>query len=404
MVGMVEARGTFYAEWNDRGPGETRDVSRAGELAELLGVRPPRTPVLTVVGSKGKGTTATYASAWLAAAAVRVVTVTSPSLRSDTERIRVNGTAVSVEELRGLAGRLETAMKSLPRRREGYLSPSGLFTLAGLLHADTIAADAVVLEAGMGGASDEAGLFPPAVVAITEIFAEHVGVLGDTPAEIAADKAAVATPATSAILTLPQTSPVTTAINTTLATRTTTRPEIITRDLPTTIDSHIRSGTTRRPEGHVRPATTPVTPEGHGRPGTIAPQPPAATARPQPGPITYMLPAIGLSRPNAELGCAAGARMLTALGLRQPPAGHLADVLASVVLPGRSTRHDVHGTATRVLVDSAIDRTGATAALAEAYRVWGQVDHVLVCLPDHKDVSRCRRAARRAAGDLHQDA
>ena len=39
-----------------------------------------------------------------------------------------------------------------------------------------------MLEAGRGGRSDEVSLFPPTVAALTPIFAEHVGVLGDTPA------------------------------------------------------------------------------------------------------------------------------------------------------------------------------------------------------------------------------
>ncbi len=41
----------------------------------------------------------------------------------------------------------------------------------------------------MGGASDEVSLYPAEVVAVTEIFAEHIGVLGDTVAEIAREKA-----------------------------------------------------------------------------------------------------------------------------------------------------------------------------------------------------------------------
>ncbi len=322
----------FYAEWNDRGAGERRDVHRAGVLAQILGVRVPSAPVVTMVGSKGKGTAATYASAWLAASGLRVVTVTSPALRRDAERIRVDGAALSDEALAALGHRIAEASASLPPRRAGYLSPSGLFTLAGLLHARTAGADAIVLEAGMGGASDEAGLFAPAVVAVTEIFAEHVGVLGDTPAAIAADKAAVAAASTSAVLTLPQTPAVAEAIAGTLAARKCVAPEVV-----------------------------------------------------APGSVPYDLPATGLSRPNAELGCAAAARLLAATG-RPPAAGRTARVLASVVLPGRSSRHPVPGTAAEVLVDSAIDRTGAADALAGAYRRWGRVDHVLVCLPDHKDV------------------
>lgn len=307
----------FYEEWRGRRPGERRSLRRAGRLAAALGVTDPGVPVLTVVGSKGKGTAATYASAWIAAAGCRVVTVTSPGLRSDRERIRVDGAAVSADELAGLGARIRTAAGPPPRERDGYLAPSGLFTLAGLVHARDVGAEVIVLEAGMGGVSDEVSLFPPSVLAITEVFGEHLGVLGDSPAEIAADKAGVAAETTHAVLSLPQTPEVTAAI----------AAEVITEfpDVP--------------------------------------------------------LPS-GLNRPNAALGCVAARRLLAAMG--RTAGDRLGEILASVRLPGRTSWHAIPGG--ELLVDSAISRAGAAAALAEAYRRWDRIDHVLVCLPDHKDV------------------
>nr|WP_062335205.1 hypothetical protein [Herbidospora sakaeratensis] len=191
----------FFAEWTARAPGSRRDLTRARRLAEAVGAV-AAVPVLTVVGSKGKGTTATYASAHLASTGARVVTVTSPGLRGNRDRIRVDGVSITDEELAALGARL--ASVALPPS-DGYLSPAGLFTLAGALHAHDVAADYLVLEAGMGGASDEVSLFPAEVVAVTEIFAEHVGILGDTVAEIAREKAGVITPDTKWAVTLPQT-------------------------------------------------------------------------------------------------------------------------------------------------------------------------------------------------------
>src|SRR5690606_22542879 len=174
----------------------TRDIARAAALAGVLGLLAPDAPVLTVVGSKGKGTAATYASAFLAAAGLRVCTVTSPALRSNRERIRVDGRAVAEAELASLADALDEAVAALPPPSGGYLSPSGLFTLAGVLHARRTGADAIVLEAGMGGRSDEAALFTPDVAAITPVLLAHAGVLGGTPAEVAAEKRGGAGPDT----------------------------------------------------------------------------------------------------------------------------------------------------------------------------------------------------------------
>ena len=314
----------FYDEWRRRGPADRRDLRRAGRLLRLLA--PPPLPALTVVGSKGKGATATYASAWLAAAGRRVVTVTSPGLRRDTDRIRVDGTAISPADLAALGRRLREAARALPPPGPGYLSPSGLFTLAGLVHAGDVAADVVVLEAGMGGASDEVSLVPPAVVAITTVFGEHLGVLGDTPAEIAADKAGVVAATTRAVLSLPQSPGVAAAIETTAG----------------------------------RPAEVVDAPDG-----------------------TF-------DQAAAALGGAAALRLLEATGRPAPDAARAEEVLASVRLPGRASWHAIPGA--EILIDSAVERTGAAAALAEAYRRWDAIDHVLVCLPDHKDLPGVREA------------
>ncbi|WP_433473493.1 hypothetical protein ACQPZP_32370 [Spirillospora sp. CA-142024] len=312
----------FFREWERRAPGETRDVGRARALASALGLLAPDVPVLTVVGSKGKGTTAIYASAFLGAAGLRVCTVTSPGLRSHRDRIRVGGRAVSGEEFALLAGVLDEAMAALPPPSNGYLSPSGLFTIAGVLHAGRVNAEAIVLEAGMGGRSDEAALFPPDVAAITPVFREHAGVLGDTAAEIAEEKLGVAGPAAH-VLSAPQSAEVTAVLG----------------DV-----EFVGSG-------------------GSGLPPDLLPA--------------------GLGRAGAELGVAAARRLP---GVTEPAPGAVRDVLSSIALPGRLSLHDVPGSATRLLIDSAIDRTGVAAALTAARETWGTIDHVVVCLPDHKDL------------------
>ncbi|QXJ26412.1 hypothetical protein AGRA3207_001719 [Actinomadura graeca] len=320
---MPVLRSVFFRESAARSPGERRSLSRARALAEALDVLSVGVPVLTVVGSKGKGTAATYASAFLAAAGMRVCTVNSPGLRDARDRIRIDGRSVSEGELASLGERLEERIDVLPPS-PGFLSPTGLFTLAGVLHARDVGVDALVLEAGVGGRSDEVSLFPPDVVALTPVFLEHAGVLGDTAAEIALEKIGVAAPGTRAALSAPQSPEVTDALG-----------------------------------GRVEY----VAPGDAGLPAALLPD--------------------GLGRMNAELGVAAARRLP---GIAEPPPGRAEAVLSSVVLPGRLSWHRVPGSATTVLIDSAIDRTGVAAALAAARGRWGTVDHVVVSLPDHKDL------------------
>ncbi|MFC4911259.1 hypothetical protein [Actinomadura gamaensis] len=310
----------FFREWTARRPGARRSLARARELAAKLDLVPLDLPVLAVVGSKGKGTAATYASAMLSAAGLRVVSVMSPGHRSNRDRLRVDGRAVSDSTFASLAARLERAMDELPPVSDGYLSPAGLFTLAGLVHARDVGADVAVLEAGMGGGSDEISLFPATVVAVTPIFGEHLGVLGDTVAEIADEKAAVIVPATRAAVSAPQSAEVASVLG-------------------------------------------PVETAGSS-------------------PWDDLLPP-GLGRANARAGALAGLRLAEELG-RPPAEARVREVLSSVVLPGRLSVHERDGV--EVLVDSAINRAGVASALSAARERWDSVDHVLVCLPDHKDL------------------
>lgn len=332
----------FFSEWAQRRPGQTRSLDRAAALLTELDLDPAPVPVLGVVGSKGKGSTATYAAAALSAAGLRTVLVTGPSFRGYRERVRVDGVSVTDDKLRALGEAVESARQTLssPAESSGYLAPSGLFLIAGLLHARAVGADVCVLEAGMGGHRDELRLISPDVVALGMVFAEHVGVLGDTVTEIAREKTRVASPErTRALVTLPQSTEVAPAVTETLADVT---------------------------QGKVSPQVV--------DPATAA-EPPREL-RPS-----------GLSAASGVLGTAAANCMLELLGRPEATPARLHSVLGTVNLPARLSRHTVPGSTTEVVVDSAIDRVGVAAALSHARALWGGVDHVLLCLPDHKDVT-----------------
>src|SRR5512139_3658445 len=62
-----------------------------------------------VAGTNGKGSTAAFLASMLGAAGFRVGLYTSPHLVDFTERIRVNGAAVTQERAVELAGRVQSA-------------------------------------------------------------------------------------------------------------------------------------------------------------------------------------------------------------------------------------------------------------------------------------------------------
>jgi dihydrofolate synthase/folylpolyglutamate synthase len=332
----------YFAEWAARRPGDRRSLPRARAVADrlLAGATPP--PVLAVVGSKGKGTAALHAAATLSAAArpgggaPRGGLVASPGLRSNLDRIRLDGAAIDVAAYEDLGDRLRAARAAVPAEPGGYLSPTGAFTVAGVAWLTERGADALVLEEGLGGRSDEVSLFPPAVVAVTPVFREHGDLLGGTVERIAEDLLGVVVPGTAAVVTVPQDPAVAAVVH--------------------------------RAAGAVGAEVVVVDAPDPALPGGLPP----------------------LVRSAAGLGVAAGRRLAARLGAEAPSDG-LRGLLGTVRLPGRCSRHVAPGGA-EVVVDGGITPEAVAAAAAE-YAAWrGVRDTAVVCLPDDKPVDDCLAA------------
>jgi len=158
-------------------------------LLELLG-NPERKPrFLHVTGTNGKGSVSAFAASALQAAGIRTGLYTSPHLVSFTERIRLDGVAVSEAGMVAFAGKLRALVSDrLPEMRPTFFE----FTTAMAL--DWFAgngADVVVLEVGMGGRLDSTNVVMPECCVITNVDVEHTEYLGGTIAEIAREKAGI---------------------------------------------------------------------------------------------------------------------------------------------------------------------------------------------------------------------
>jgi folylpolyglutamate synthase/dihydropteroate synthase len=303
-------------------------------VAETLDLLDPSIPLLSVVGSKGKGTAATYAAATLTSAGIRTVLVTSPSFIDNTERIRVDGERVDDAAMDELGRRITEARSAVHGPDTGYLSPTGSFTLAGILHAKLSGAGAVVLEEGLGGASDEISLFPPDVLAVTRVFLEHQDLLGADVTTIARDLLGVIGQRTRGIVTIAQDDDV----------------NAVLQDLSVPVD---------------------VVP---GHLGDV------------PFGIDGVLWPAALSRQNALLGISAAAMLL---GRSEVAAiADLTETLNTVRLPGRLSTHRTEDGATWV-IDAAISPDGVAAALRHCRDTGFRPDAILASFPDGKDVAGC---------------
>ncbi len=134
-----------------------------------------------VLGTNGKGSTATLLAGILARHGVRVGLYTSPHLVRVEERIAVAGERISQERLLALIAELA---------RFPQLSYFETLTVAAFRHFAETGVEAAVLEAGLGGRWDATNAKDPDVALLTNVGTDHQAWLGTTRAAIAAEKAA----------------------------------------------------------------------------------------------------------------------------------------------------------------------------------------------------------------------
>ncbi|CAH2030415.1 bifunctional folylpolyglutamate synthase/dihydrofolate synthase [Trichlorobacter ammonificans] len=138
-----------------------------------------------VVGTNGKGSTASFLAAMLTAAGCRTGLFTSPHLISYHERFQIDGALIA-----------QDALERMLDRVLAVAAPEDtFFELTTALACCWFAENGVtvaVLEAGMGGRSDATAAVPALCTLITPVSRDHSQWLGETTAAIAAEKAAIA--------------------------------------------------------------------------------------------------------------------------------------------------------------------------------------------------------------------
>ncbi|MCC6206643.1 MAG: bifunctional tetrahydrofolate synthase/dihydrofolate synthase [Gammaproteobacteria bacterium] len=142
-------------------------------------------PVVTVAGTNGKGSSVALFESILTAAGYRVAAYTSPHLLRYNERVRIGGREADDAELCQAFERVDRA------RGDTSLTYFEFGTLAALDHFTRVDPDVVVLEVGMGGRLDAVNLVDPDVALVTGIGIDHVDWLGPDREAIGAEKAGI---------------------------------------------------------------------------------------------------------------------------------------------------------------------------------------------------------------------
>ena len=148
-----------------------------------------------IAGTNGKGSVLAYTSTILSEAGYRTGRYVSPTVVSYLERIQVDSDWIPEERFAALTGRVRDAIAALEARGEPRPTVFEAETAIAFLYFQERDCDLVVLEAGLGGALDATNIIRNTVCAVfSSISRDHIGVIGDTLAEIAENKAGIIKP------------------------------------------------------------------------------------------------------------------------------------------------------------------------------------------------------------------
>ena len=173
-------------------PAPKYNLDRMRELAERLGQPQDTAPVLHVAGTKGKGSIAAMASSILHAAGLRVGLFTSPHLHTFRERIRIDGDLSTGAQFASALARVWPHVEEMAARGTGA-RPTTFEALTAMAFDlfRTESVDAAVIEVGLGGRLDATNVLDARVCVIAPISLDHTAILGDTVAQVAAEKAGI---------------------------------------------------------------------------------------------------------------------------------------------------------------------------------------------------------------------
>jgi dihydrofolate synthase / folylpolyglutamate synthase len=182
---------------------ETRlepSLDRIRALTELLGDPQASYPVIHLTGTNGKTSTARMIDTLLRALDLRTGRFTSPHVERLNERISIDGESLTDEELVRAFNDVAPYLELVDRDQDHPLSFfETVVAMAYAAFADA-PVDAAVVEVGMGGSWDATNVADARVAVVGPVAVDHASYLGDTPADIALEKAGIIKPGSFAVL------------------------------------------------------------------------------------------------------------------------------------------------------------------------------------------------------------
>ncbi len=164
-------------------------LDRMQALMVALGEPCRGLPAVHVVGTNGKTSVTRMAAAFLTRSGVRTGAYTSPHIVGWNERMALDGVPIPPREFAAAATRVRDAVPQVP---EGAITQFEALTAMAFDAFAHAGAEAMVVEAGLGGRLDATNVIHAPVVALTSVDLDHTELLGDDVRSIAGEKLGVA--------------------------------------------------------------------------------------------------------------------------------------------------------------------------------------------------------------------
>lgn len=167
------------------GDGYKPGLQTSQDLDDMAGNPHRAYKCIHIAGTNGKGSTSHLIASILQMQGYKVGLYTSPHIVDFRERIRVNGEKISEQAV------VDFTERHLQSGYEGHPTFFELTSTMAFEYFKMQNVDFAVVEVGLGGRLDSTNIITPILSVITNISVDHTQFLGNTPAEIAAEKAGI---------------------------------------------------------------------------------------------------------------------------------------------------------------------------------------------------------------------
>lgn len=162
-----------------------KDLTNTIALCEFLQNPQTKFKAIHIAGTNGKGSVAHILASLLQQAGYKTGLYTSPHLKDFRERIKINGKPCKEKFVIKFTEKIKPEIESI--------HPS-FFEITVAMAFDYFAkkkVDIAIIETGLGGRLDSTNIITPILSVITNISYDHQNLLGNSLAEIAAEKAGI---------------------------------------------------------------------------------------------------------------------------------------------------------------------------------------------------------------------